>query len=163
MIYRSTSLILKHGNALKWLDDLFALRKESEIPSPGQIHWGKSNKDPACLFFVDLRTSESGDTLHTVRDMRATWLRLLSPHRSPGLIQIIWQAGGIPFAFHSIKLHICSRETPDIEKPSYGQEEYKSKQTQIRLWLVLIRASIFTKPLSILGTWWISGTVYLRE
>lgn len=37
---------------------------------------GKNNKDPVCLFYVGLSTGESGDAMHTVRGVRATWLRL---------------------------------------------------------------------------------------
>lgn len=96
------------------------LEKEVGIPGTRTDSLGKSNKDPANLFFTGFRISETGDIVYKVRDTRATWLMLLPPHGSPGLIQMIWLAHRVPlcFTFHAVA-HSLRGNTR--EKPSYGQ------------------------------------------
>lgn len=92
---------------------MYALRKGNGTRTDSL---GESNKDPAHLFFIGLRPGESGDTMPRVRDARASWLRLLSPHGSPCLIQLIWLADRGPLGITLHEVAHLLRGEHQIEK-----------------------------------------------
>lgn len=82
--------------------------------------------------------------MYTVRDVRATWLRLLSPCGSE-LIQKSWLADGGPLCFtpHEVT-HLLREKKPSMHEGIQMLYLPKApKQPQIHLRFMLIKASIF--------------------